>query len=169
MITPSILLRMLINMGKEHVKNVEKLLTDEEFIKWVKNPTVENDLFWSEWLKGNPDKIDDFKNAKDLIQRFNYRTAPADDERFNRVLKNILLEKPANNLKRQTRNIKKVYAGFETWIKVAAVFLFLLTFAFIIRLNWSKPVIDPPIQFISKQNPHGRKSTIILPDSTVYY
>ena len=65
---------MLFNILKVGMKNVEKLLTDEEFIKWVKNPTVENDLFWSEWIKGNPDKLDDFKKCQRyLIQKFNYQ------------------------------------------------------------------------------------------------
>ena len=73
--------------------SIEKLLTNEEFIKWVKNPTKENDLFWSEWLKSNPDKVNDVNRAKDLIHQFNFRKATKDDERFNRVLKNILLEK----------------------------------------------------------------------------
>lgn len=149
------------------MKNVEKLLTDEEFIKWVKNPTVENDLFWSEWIKGNPDKLDDFKSARDLIQKFNFKTAPIDDERFNRVLKNILLEKPSDNQKRQTRNKNFISIGFETWIKVAAVFLFLLTFALIIKINFIKSEVEAPIHYIIKQNPFGQKSTIILPDSTV--
>ena len=75
------------------MRNIEKLLINEEFIKWVKNPTVENDLFWREWLKGNPDRIDDINIARNLVQQFNYKKAPEDDERFNRVLKNILLEK----------------------------------------------------------------------------
>lgn len=149
------------------MKNVEKLLTDEEFIKWVKNPTVENDLFWSEWIKGNPDKLDDFKNARDLIQKFNFKTAPPDDERFKRVLKNILLEKPSDNQKRHTRNKNFISIGFETWIKVAAVFLFFLTFAFFIKINFIKSEVEAPIHYISKQNPFGQKSTIILPDSTV--
>ena len=149
------------------MKNVEKLLTDEEFIKWVKNPTIENDLFWSEWVKGNPDKLDDFKSARDLIQKFNFRTAPADDERFNRVLNNILLEIPSNKLKQRTGNKNIISIGFEKWIKVAAVFLFLLTFAFIIKINLIQPETEAPIQFISKQNPFGQKSTILLPDSTV--
>ncbi len=149
------------------MKDVEKLLTDEEFIKWVRNPTVENDLFWSEWIKGNPDKLDDIKSARDLIQKFNFKTAPIDDERFNRVLKNILLEKPSDNQKRQTRNKNLISIGFETWIKVAAVFLFLLTFAFFIKINFIKSEVEAPIHYISKQNPFGQKSTIILPDSTV--
>ncbi len=154
-------------MTKVRVENIEKLLTDEEFIKWVKNPTVENDLFWSEWLKGNPDKLDDFNNAKHLIKKFNFRKAPADDERFNKVLKNILLEKPSVNKRRLLANHNNRYLGLETWIKVAAVFLFLLTFTFVAKINWLTPEVDPPIQFISKQNPLGQKSTMLLPDSTV--
>lgn len=149
-----------------HMNNAEKLLTDEEFIKWAKNPTVENDLFWSEWIKGNPDKLDDFKNARYLIQKFNYRKASTDDERFNRILKNVLLENPSKNQEQQTRK-KDIFMGLETWIKVAAVFLFILTFAFIIRINLSNPEVESPIHYISKQNPFGQKSTILLPDSTV--
>ena len=153
--------------GNERMKNVEKLLTDEEFIKWVKNPTVENDLFWREWIKGNPDKLEDFKNARYLIQKFNFRKATTDDERFNRVLKNILLENPSKNQEQKTRNKSIVFMGFETWIKAAAVFLFLLTFAFIIKINLIKPEVESPIRSINKQNPFGQKSTILLPDSTV--
>ncbi len=145
--------------------SIEKLLTNEEFIKWVKNPTKENDLFWREWLKSNPDKVNDVNRAKDLIHQFNFRKATKDDERFNRVLKNILLEK---DLPKQSQDKKKIHPiGFETLIKVAAVFLFLLTFTFIIRLNYSTPPADPPIQLISKQNSFGQKSTFILPDSTI--
>ncbi len=154
-------------MGKVRMNTVEKLLTDEEFIKWVKNPTVENDLFWSEWVKGNPDKLDDFKNAKSLIEKFNFRKALEDDERFNRVLKNILLEKSSVKKRRLSANHNNRSLGLETWIKVAAVFLFLLTFSFIAKINWLTPAVDLPIQFISKQNPLGQKSTILLPDSTV--
>lgn len=154
-------------MENVHMSDVEKLLTDEEFIKWVKNPTVENDLFWREWLKGNPNKVEDCKIARNLIQQINYNNAPEDDERFNRVLKNILLEKTPESQKRQTRKNKIASMGLDGWIKFAAVILFLLTFAFIIRFNFQNPEAKPLEVYITKQNPFGQKSTIILPDSTV--
>jgi transmembrane sensor len=149
------------------MRNIEKLLTDEEFIKWVKNPTAENDLFWREWIKGNPDRLNDVNIARNLIQQFNYNKAPEDDERFNRVLKNILLEKTLENQKQHSPNKNFATIGFDAWIKVAAVIIFLLTFAFIIRINFSKADVEAPLVNVTKQNPNGQKSTILLPDSTV--
>ena len=149
------------------MRNIEKLLINEEFIKWVKNPTVENDLFWREWLKGNPDRIDDINIARNLVQQFNYKKAPEDDERFNRVLKNILLEKKQESQKRQHQDKKIRATSFDVWVKFAAVILFLLTFAFIVRINFAKPEVETSLVYITKQNPYGQKSTIILPDSTI--
>ena len=149
------------------MKLIDRLLVDEEFIKWVKKPTAENDLFWSEWLKGNPDKLNDFNKAKILVQSFNYKKAPKDNERFNRVLNRILQEKSPIKYNRQKRKRRFINLRIETWVKIAAVVAFFLVFTFILRTNKSEPEIQKTTEYITKQNPPGQKSTILLPDSTV--
>ncbi|MCG8309409.1 MAG: FecR domain-containing protein [Cytophagales bacterium] len=149
------------------MRDFEKLLLNEEFIKWVKNPTHESDLFWKEWLKGNPDKLDDFNYAVSLIQQIHYRKAPEDPKRFNRVLNNILQEDTNDNRTKRRKNKHFIFLGLEAWVKIAAVVSFILVFSYIARVNVPTTAGEPVINCITKENPMGRKSTIFLPDCTI--
>lgn len=150
-----------------YMRIIDKLLMNEEFIKWVKNPTIENDLFWREWLEGNPDKVDDFNKAKNLIRKFDFKKAPKDDERFNRVLKNILLEQSSSDSNQRNQKKKLISLSIETVIKIAAVIVFALTFTFILKINQPNADAEVVVQKITKQSSLGQKLTFILPDSTV--
>ena len=85
---------------------------------------------------------------------------------YAKIAQNILLEKTTHT-KQQIGNKKIVLIAFDTWVKAAAVLLFLVTFTFIIGINLPKSTGEGLISQITKQNPLGQKSTIILPDSSI--
>ncbi|GAB3925788.1 FecR family protein [Larkinella terrae] len=52
---------------------LEDFLKDDDFIRWVKNPTEEQHLFWERWLKEHPDKVQTVALAKELILAVRYK------------------------------------------------------------------------------------------------
>ncbi|HYG37998.1 MAG TPA: FecR domain-containing protein [Cytophagales bacterium] len=47
--------------------SVEDFVLDEDFKKWVKNPTQAQTSFWSEWIKANPGKSEMVESARVIV------------------------------------------------------------------------------------------------------
>ncbi|RRB00756.1 hypothetical protein [Larkinella rosea] len=54
-------------MRQQYSQNIEKLIWNESFRKWVLHPTPESDAFWYIWQVSNPDRIDDLKLARTVV------------------------------------------------------------------------------------------------------
>ena len=165
-------------MPTEETNDVFDLLSNEEFIKWAKHPNNENQLFWEKWLENNPDKKGAFFQAKDLIQKFQFHTdtenggAPSTGTsrhtRFDRILKNVLNEEHSPRFKNKPKN-PRYFNAYPTLVRLAAAIIFITTFIYLLRrVPMSSPTQEAAaIQLVTKQNPSGRKSTIMLPDGTI--
>ncbi|MFO7826840.1 MAG: hypothetical protein R6V72_23100, partial [Cyclobacterium sp.] len=43
------------------------LLTDPEFVRWVRKPNGELDTYWKNWMLAHPDKVEQVKKAREII------------------------------------------------------------------------------------------------------
>lgn len=50
--------------------SIQDFINDENFIEWVVNPTLESDKFWRNFLKGYPEKKDEFNKSRIIIKSF---------------------------------------------------------------------------------------------------
>lgn len=152
-------------MDKEY-HNVEDLLLDEEFKRWVVNPQPETQQYWSAWLKTHPDKKEMLFLAKEIIQSIEFeQNAPA-KEASDRVLGSILKGRRSRYLQTQPEHNQS--GNWKTWLKIAAS-LFIVAGVYC-GFHWFQPRQDEQpiadIKTVIKENPKGRKSRIQLPDSS---
>ena len=54
-------------MNESKKNELIELLTNEDFKKWVLEPTHERDLFWKKWIESHPDKEDIINLAREFI------------------------------------------------------------------------------------------------------
>ena len=151
-------------------KTYHSFLRDESFKKWVLQPDQESNQFWQEYMIAHPQEQEEINKARQVIRsiRFDEYNEQEDDEKYQ-VLRNIItgqkssrgiaLEKAQFNQQRSRK--------ISTYWSVAASFLLVLGLGFYLlfqnNIVEQKPVA---VATIVKENPKGRKSTIILPDGT---
>src|SRR5690606_18951878 len=111
-------------------QSFEDLILDESFIKWVKNPDYELNLYWEEWIRHNQHRRNDVMLAKEVISRMQFKTASPDEETtkkvFNRIIENTVKKEVRNS--RKTNNTQPYLSNFH-YLKIAAIFLILLVSA----------------------------------------
>ena len=140
------------------VYTVEDFVTDELFIQWVRNPTDENNAYWSAWLSKNPDKEAVVREARQIILMLTFKETHAPKGKFLEIWEGI-----SDN---DDRKVFDIYAGdthniqprFRHWYKVAAA-LFVATAAIVYSL------VHGP-QTITIQTAYGESRALFLPDST---
>ena len=155
-------------MQFDEIKDVFYFLSHETFVKWVKSPNKENQLFWEKWLENHPEKKEAFYQAKTLVQNFQFR----DDERydksqFDRILKNVLKDEYSDRFKNKSKT-RWINRNYSAIIKVAAAIALIATFLLLLKnIPNAATGQEIAIQSVIKQNPNGRKSTFMLPDGTI--
>ncbi len=151
---------------------IEDLLSDENFIKWVKHPNREHDLYWNAWLQSHPERKPDVLLAKEILIRSAFRHTPPSQKAYEEVLHWLMKReaKPANLSSRPATDRKRIW-GFQ--VKVAAsLALLALASAFIIWGLYESGMAGQQkatTAWITKQNPAGMRSQLQLPDGTMVW
>jgi ferric-dicitrate binding protein FerR (iron transport regulator) len=144
---------------------VEDFLTDEFFVRWVKNPGPETEHFWKSWIEKNPDKVPAIVEAKEIVDSINYknRFSPSKQE-YNEVLENIVKHQSSWTQLGYTQRKDRL----TFLVKYAALFLLFLCFsALMLYLNENQSKEQQVIRMIEAQNPDGVKTTFDLADGTI--
>ncbi|WP_020531818.1 FecR family protein [Flexithrix dorotheae] len=139
----------------------EDFLSDEFFIKWVNEPNEETNHFWEKWLQNHPEKSREINLARQITKNIHYgeRYDLSDQHYIEMFEKIIRTDSSTINKQKKKWNFK--------WISgIAASILIGLIVGFGFFLNMDEPAESPPISYIIKKNPKGKKSTIILKDGT---
>jgi transmembrane sensor len=66
---------------KYSLKNIEDFLANEAFIDWVTVPSVENDVFWQNWLNLNPDQREIAERARVILENIDFPEKWTEQER----------------------------------------------------------------------------------------
>ena len=145
--------------------HLEDFLTDDFFVKWVKEPNHESNRFWHQWLLENPSKKALASEAAQIILTINYKEEyKLDEQSRSEMINNILQKSKYKNLK---------YRKEETYTtsRIAAVItFFLLAFAslWFIQDDFHKggQQVAPVENYISKSTQAGQKLSLTLPDGS---
>jgi transmembrane sensor len=158
-------------MGVDKDKVIE-LLVNEDFKKWVLKPTYERDLFWNKWLERNPEQEETVNVAKEFILSAKFKKPGLSPDAKDEILSNIISQTPPKHntdsfTDRKDRN--RLFQSFSVF-KIAATITIIAGFAGAFWLNkintrTHKDIVKE-LTFVKKENPQGRKSTIMLPDGT---
>ncbi|SMD37284.1 FecR family protein [Reichenbachiella faecimaris] len=150
-------------MNKDNY-DIEYFLQNEAFVKWVKGPDSESNLFWKEWLHSHPSNKEAFLQAKELVLVMSFETSEPSDSEFNEVLQKVL----KGNESKTALSPDQIPTDQWRWItRVAAslTLLILATFVFLYTTPDQKSDVTAE-NIASKTNPYGRKSKLAFSDGS---
>ncbi len=144
--------------------HIEDFLKDEFFITWVKQSDEETDHFWKKWLENHPEKRQDVLAASEIIQSINYKEElDLTDQLYTEMYENIV-SKDEEDVKEKTKT-RSINWGF--WKNLAATLIVGgCLFLGYMMINTEVKEEKVPVQMITRTNPAGQKSTLILSDGT---
>lgn len=143
---------------------VEDFVTDEFFIRWVKNPTEDSDAFWNAWLSKNPSRETDVKEARQIVLMLQFKEEKAPDDKFLEIWSGITTSLDDDNSIVQftteiTAPSSRKRRSMHTWYSVAAALLVvIIAMTYILFYNNNNAVIITTA--------YGESRTFFLPDST---
>lgn len=145
------------------------LITDKGFLEWVKKPNDHNNYFWRKWMEEHPENISDVKKAREFIERLHFRKKQLSPNELDDLLGKVI----ANEVPVYRPVARKPNPGlwpfFEQWFRVAAILLISVMAAFFLN-GILKEVQEEPagvqVEWVTLENPKGRKSKVTLPDGT---
>ncbi|MCH7408583.1 DUF4974 domain-containing protein [Belliella sp. DSM 111904] len=144
----------------------EDFLLDPEFIKWVKNPNKELDLYWSNWVEVNPGAKSQFFLAREIALGIKFQEElEVTQAEKDRILTQILIK--SGSIDKRTEEIKNSRYNFFSWkwLKVAAMIVFAVSLGYLMLQVQSEIKIQPQV-LVEKITNVGEKRSFGLPDGT---
>ncbi|PKV76096.1 FecR family protein [Pontibacter ramchanderi] len=141
-----------------------ELAADHDFIQWIKYPTQESTLYWTQFAAQHPDKAPQLAEARRLVLLLSQEQAEDRSCDEDAALVWAHLQDAVRQDRERGAAGGPVFAlwGYsrKTWLSAAAVILVLLaSVALLFNLNNSKPV--------TYATAFGEKRIIQLPDNSV--
>jgi transmembrane sensor len=141
------------------------LLSNKDFKDWVLNPSGDRDVYWTNWMKSNPDKIQSVMKAREIVHQLRLREDFLSDQDLQLLLGNIISQKISDGGGKLIALKRRRYVR---WLRIAASFLLILSFVYAYRY-WLSPTSLPAMAVRKIENSKGQRTRIILPDESVVY
>lgn len=142
--------------------DVKVLLTNENFVRWVKSGDPSKNQYWVDWLAKNPEKKKAFKEAQELVRSMKYADTFQMKERDNEELYFALRRQFDNSLTRKPKTGRYWLSG------IAASLLLLVGMAiYYVMQHQARQATLQEYQLVEKSAPYGTKLTLTLPDGSV--
>ncbi|MCH7415592.1 FecR domain-containing protein [Belliella sp. R4-6] len=144
----------------------ESFLMNPEFVKWVKSPNEELEIYWKNWLESNPEALPAFKEARELISGLKFEDKIPNEALKKDILTKILKETAIHDADLVEKKSIFRWFNLKQFSRVAAIFIFavLISWSFY-SWNYSLPEAKE-ILFIEKKAGVGEKLSFTLPDGT---
>lgn len=157
---------------------INEFLTNPEFVRWVRDPDRELEVYWLKWMEAHPDKKEDLKLAREIIKGFCFRQKLPDPLIKQDVLVNILdsdshirnLQK--DSLSNSMTRLPSFWNKIGQASKVAAILLLAFGLSFMVDfLNKETKQVQPlaTVNNIKKATAYGEKLNFKLPDGTTVW
>jgi transmembrane sensor len=78
-------------MPHHYSQNIEKLIWNESFRKWVLKPTSESDAFWYIWQLSNPDRAEDLKLARTVVAALQVRDRQLPESELQQLISQTVI------------------------------------------------------------------------------
>jgi transmembrane sensor len=156
------------------MNKVEFLLTNPEFVRWVRYPDKDLDTYWKNWMEANPERVEDLKTAREIIEGIQFEEILPNAEIRDEVLGKILKESSVlgNKLSKDSKDKKSLIDWFNQIgqiYKVAAILILALAMYlpnFLHKNEASESSESNRGLWIEKSTAQGEKLTITLPDGS---
>ncbi len=158
---------------------VSEFLTNPEFVRWVRDPDKELEIYWLKWMEANPDKREDLKLAREITKGFYFEQKLPDSVTKQTLLANILnSSSQISKFDEGKLGPKKVsvasyfWRSFDQASKVAAILVLTFSLSFIVNyLNRAPPKTETVaiVNTIYKAAAYGEKLNFKLPDGSLIW
>lgn len=153
---------------------IKDLLEDLEFIRWVRQPDKDLNLYWERWIASNPDRIEDIKLAKQILLNLKFPAQIPSMETKREVLNKLLKDYSSGTSKRKTpRHIRTaLWDNQSSRVAAILIVIFALSFLFHAIVQENSPEKEQQIpQWISitKSTNYGEKLNFALPDGSMVW
>lgn len=156
------------------------LLANPEFVRWVKTPDKELDLYWNNWVQGHPEAAADILKAKAMVMAFREeKVLPSPEQKASLLHQIITSENNTDASANSHRVNRKLNIGDSTslweragqWNKVAAILIAVLICSGVYHVLTHVPeeiVLSeiPPIPWVTKETLPGEKLMVKLSDGS---
>lgn len=156
------------------------LLANPEFVRWVKTPDEELDIYWNNWIQGHPEAAEDILKAKAMVMAFQEKKALPSTEQKERLLQELITSEGmmrtypnAHEISRKQEKAPSVslWDRAGQWNKVAAILLVVLIFSGLYHVFTPTSVEVlvseiPPVRWITKETLPGEKLMVKLSDGS---
>ncbi|GAB3219920.1 DUF4974 domain-containing protein [Algoriphagus aestuariicola] len=157
------------------MSQINDLLENLEFIRWVKNPDHELSTFWKSWMEANPGRIGDVKLAREAILGLQFPSKSASEATKREVLNSILRETKAekliasHSLRPESSSGTK---GIWQFSRVAAILVgvaLLSTLLLKVGTRNQEQPTQTSARWVTKSTNAGEKLNFRLPDQTIVW
>jgi len=156
------------------MNKVEFLLTNPEFVRWVRHPDKDLDTYWKNWMEANPERIEDLKSAREIVEGILFEEILPITEIRGEVLAKILKESSVlgNKVSEDSKDKKSLIDWFNQIgqvYKVAAILILALAMYlpnFLQKNEASESSDSNRVPWIEKSTAQGEKLNITLPDGS---
>lgn len=152
------------------IEMIEELICNDSFCKYVLDPDRETVEYWEAFQKDNPDKAEEFEQARQfvkLLEDDNEGDNAETDERITKVWGKLQESISMDTPVRHSDKPKNIYQSFI--LKVAAVILFATGISFLILKlspNQDTTTINKTENFFQRVTELGQKASFYLPDGS---
>ncbi|MDO6439347.1 DUF4974 domain-containing protein [Cyclobacterium sp. 1_MG-2023] len=147
------------------------LLTNPEFVKWVKEPNEELDIYWMNWMQAHSEKVMEVKKAREILLGLKDQPYKVSDDVKSRVLQNILAHEQAYEIDFQVHQSSHSWLTIKQWYKVAVILVltsfmgYLLSQFVTAEPTKSEAQVSKPVM-LTKSTHFGEKLNFKLPDGS---
>lgn len=143
----------------------EYFLMNPEFIRWIKSPDEDLDIYWKNWLEANPGSFQALQEAKELVSGIKFESKTPSEGLKHQILSEILKETEFLE-KNQNPPKKNIWDNLSQLLKIAAVLVLGLLFSWYIYFQNAEHPVQTEIAYIEKVASLGEKLSFTLPDGT---
>jgi transmembrane sensor len=142
---------------------LEDFVMDDSFRAWVKNPSPQQDRFWTNWLEQHPEKKEVIEKARVLIRAIEFEQEGLSDSDSQLIWSQIQsrAREQGDPIPDHTIRPAATKIQWQTWYRVAAVFTGLVLLA---ALGW---LLIPQDEQAVVTTAYGKTTTVTLPDHSV--
>jgi transmembrane sensor len=150
--------------SKDPEEDIVLLLSNKDFKDWVLDPSGDRDVYWTNWMKSNPDKIQAVNKAREIVRQLKFKEDFLSDQEVALMLGNIIAQDVSETA---GKVIHLKGQNYMWWAKIAASFLLVLSFVY--AYHYFSSASDPAVALKKITNLKGQRTRIKLPDESIVY
>lgn len=161
-----------MSLDRHNLKTTYDLIQNENFRSWVYRPDLKNSFDWNQWMDDNPEMVEQVNEAKQVLLHLNPKVdtiSSTEKEDIWALVNQEINRKSDGEIDSSSHDLNKRSYIRRTYYVAAAVAM-IMCFAVVFQIshleNDNDRLDKSYAEYVTKQNPIGRRSNIVLPDGS---